>query len=216
MQWRTVLLIRSLQIGWADIRNVVQRLEGVRVVGEVTTANDAIGLATEVQPDFIICGAELNGHSVQPLLVDIHHRASPATRIIVMSPRLEPALFSAVNDLAIVGYLLWSDLTPDWLRHCLLALITADTVVASRSVARAFVETRCRPSHPRPDAPHLTERERIILRHLAEELSREEIAAIEGVSLRTVERIISNLESKLNVSTQFALALRATEFGLIR
>lgn len=46
MQRRTVLLISSQDVGWADLRVALQTLEDVDVLGEAETAHLTIHLAT--------------------------------------------------------------------------------------------------------------------------------------------------------------------------
>lgn len=63
--------------------------------------------------------------------------------------------------------------------------------------------------------PRLTARERAALRRLAEGLTRQEIAAAEGMSERTVQRIGADLREKLEAPTAFALGVKACQLGLI-
>jgi DNA-binding CsgD family transcriptional regulator len=50
---------------------------------------------------------------------------------------------------------------------------------------------------------------------MVEGLSRHEIAAAEGISPRTAERIIAGLEAKLGASTPFVLGVKAERLGLV-
>ena len=63
------------------------------------------------------------------------------------------------------------------------------------------------------DAP--TSREHEVLRLLAQGLTREQIARETALSLRTVMRIITRLEEKLDAPCPFLLGMNATRLGLI-
>ena len=59
------------------------------------------------------------------------------------------------------------------------------------------------------------ERERRVLTHLASGRTREQIASDEGMSARTVNRIVLDLEQKLDAHTPFVLGAKAVRAGLI-
>lgn len=63
--------------------------------------------------------------------------------------------------------------------------------------------------------PRLTERERAVLQRLAEGLTREQVQAVESMSLRTVNRVVAALERKLDAPNVFALGARAAQLGLV-
>lgn len=93
--------------------------------------------------------------------------------------------------------------------------------MASKAAAAAFIEGQRPLRQPATlgEQPklmtRLTSRERIVLQRLAEGLTHKEIAQVEQVSLRTIERTIASLESKLGASNQFLLGKKAEHFGLL-
>lgn len=54
-----------------------------------------------------------------------------------------------------------------------------------------------------------------MLCRLADGLTREQIAAGEGLSLRTVKRIVARLEEKLDAANPFVLGMKAAQLGMI-
>jgi len=64
-------------------------------------------------------------------------------------------------------------------------------------------------------ARRLTERERAVLQRLTEGLTREQVRAIEAISLRTVNRTVADLERKLGAHNPFVLGARAALLGLV-
>jgi DNA-binding NarL/FixJ family response regulator len=209
MQRRTVLLIPSDDCGWAEVRLALAAVAGIKVIGE---APHGIELAMLLQPDIIIAAAELEGTALLPRLQALHRAACARSTIILLASRLRPDAFAGVDGVEIAGYLLWSDLSPDTLRCCLEAVMRGEVVVVSQAVARAFVQMRQRGAQACPAPVHLTEREQAVLRHLALGRSYKEIAA-EGLSQRTVERIVGKLEAKLDAPTPFVLGVQAAHLG---
>ena len=134
----------------------------------------------------------------------------------MFASRLNPAELSALNELGVVGYLLWGDLAPETLPHCLATMLIGKAVLRTRSVAAAFAGAWSCSPRPCGDRVRLTEREQAVLRRLAEGLTHEEIAQLEPLSLRTVDRIVATLEAKLDAPSQFVLGLKAAQFGLLR
>jgi DNA-binding NarL/FixJ family response regulator len=153
--------------------------------------------------------------SAWPLLRDLQRRVSPASTIVVVAARLDPDAFVGLDDLRLAGYLLWGEVSAEAVRHCLAAVIDGNVVIGSRQVARAFVETQCHLTRPRPEAPPLTEREQETLRCLAGGLAHREIAEAEGISPRTVDRIVAILHEKLDAPTEFMLGVKAAQLRLI-
>jgi len=215
MQRRTVLLISSDDCGWAGLRLALDAMAGVRVIGAATTVAHGVELAMLLQPEIIIAAAELEGTALLPLLSELHRTACARSKIIVLASQLRPDDLAAIERVDITAYLLWRDLSSEALCHCLAAVITGDVVVASQPVATAFLAAQRRTALALPALVRLTERERVVLRRLAEGLTYKEIAVAEGLSLRTVERTVARLERKLDAPTQFVLGMKVAQLGLL-
>jgi len=216
MPQHMLLLIRSRELGWGDLRLTLRSVDDVRVVGEATSADQATELATTHQPDVIITAATVEGASVLPVLSRILHDCCPTSKVIVVAARFDPAEVVALVDIGITGYLLWSGLCRDVLRHCLAAVIAGDIMLGNRVVARAFIDALRGGARPRETAVRVTERERAVLQGLADGRTREEIGREEELSVRTVKRIIGELEVKLAAPNQFVLGVKAARLGLVR
>jgi LuxR family maltose regulon positive regulatory protein len=103
-----------------------------------------------------------------------------------------------------------------------VALADARTAVAACPEPGILTEMidragRARGRTPRgvPRSPHLTDRERALLRLLPGPLRREEMAAVLHVSVNTVKTHISGLYTKLGVSTRADAVARARQLGLL-
>jgi DNA-binding NarL/FixJ family response regulator len=61
----------------------------------------------------------------------------------------------------------------------------------------------------------LTPCEHAVLKRLVEGLKRPQIAEAQGISLRSVNRIVPRLQTKLEAPNSYALVMKATQLGLI-
>ncbi len=212
----TVLLLSSDAIGWGELRQILAELPDMRVIGDTADPAEARRLAAAHTPAAIIAAATLGGRPVLPLLADLRRTSCPATKAILVAADYAPGRLRSPEDTGVVGYLLWSDLSPAVLRHCLAAAIAGDVILGSGAVVRRFVSGLRGEGPARLATIGITARERAVLGRLADGQTREVIAAAEGVSAATVKRIIAELEAKLDVPNQFVLAIRATQLGLVR
>lgn len=203
-------------VGWDELRRILAAMPEVRVVGDTADPATARHLAATHTPDVIIAAAASTGPPVATLLVELHRAHCPASKIVIVAHRYTPGQVRAPLESGIVGYLLWADLSGAVLRHALALLIVGDVVVGSRGMVTAFVAGLRGEGAARLAAAGITARERAILGHLAAGRSYAAIAAAEATSARTVERIVAELERKLDAPNHFVLALRAAQLGLIR
>lgn len=210
MRQRTILLISSGDCGWTDLRLALGTMAEVRVVGDVRGARQAIQLATTLRPDVVIAAARVEEASALPLLRELYQDL-PTSKIIVLATSFDPADLMALDEISITGHLLWSDLSSETLRHCLAAMIASDIIVASPALA-----AQRGPAPSRTASVPLSKRQRAILGRLAEGLTHHQIAQVEPLSLRTVERVVADLQQKFDAPNQFVLAKKATQLGLIR
>jgi two-component system nitrate/nitrite response regulator NarL len=215
MQQRTVLLIRSDDLGWTDLRTSLQAMRNAHLVGEVTDAREALQLAAAYQPDIILAGGTIAGESAVPLLVNLRRNVTPISTIVVFAAHLNPAELVTLVDANITNYLLWSDLSATTLHHYLTIVLAGNFVVSSQAMVEAMLMAQRQRLRPKEELVPLTIREQAVLKHLAQGLTREKIAEVEHISLRTVKRTISTLEEKLEAPCQFVLGLKTAQIGLI-
>ncbi len=196
----TVLLLGSDAIGWGELRQVLADLPDVRVVGDTADPAAARRLAAAHIPDAIIAAATLDGHPILPLLAELRRTCCPATKAILVAADYAPGRLRS----------------PAVLRHCLAAAIAGDVILGSGAVVRRFVAGLRGEGPDRLAASGVTTRERAILGGLAAGRSYDAIAQAEGIGARTVERVVADLERRLDAPNLFALGLRAAQLGLVR
>jgi DNA-binding NarL/FixJ family response regulator len=216
MPQRTILLVLVgvEHLGWAGLRATLHGMGGVRVLREAIGEQQALSSAAELHADVIVVGTGLE--SASPLLlVGELRRCSPTSRIVVLGD--DPAGDELLQYLTLnaSAYLLWDGLSPAHLHRAIELVIDADVVMANRTAVESIATAWRLRSQTAADSLGLSVRERSVLCYLAAGLTRQQIAAAEAISLRSVERIVADLGDRLNAPSSFVMGVRAASLGLL-
>lgn len=217
MEFRTVLLVKSRDVGWAAVDVALGAMPGVRVIGEATSAGRGVDLATTLRPDAILSATIVDGIEMRPLLADLRRGPCPSPIVVLFGQRLEAAGVREDDDMVVAAHLLWGEISADTLGNVLSAVLSGEVIVASRPVYEAFVRGRpyLRTAPDEASTPTLTPREQAVLRGLVDGGTREQIAATAGVSRRTVARTIGKLQADLAATSTYALMAKAGALDLV-
>jgi DNA-binding NarL/FixJ family response regulator len=187
----------------------------VAVVGEASTAEEALSAAVELRPDVLLLDVDLPGMSGLRLLQDLIPRL-PDTRVVMLS--VSSDLGDAVSALRMgaAGYLT-KDIDADALLRAVRGLREGELAMPRRlalRAIRALVESGARlpDETARRHLDTLSAREAEILRLLADGLTDRQISDILTISVRTVESHVSNILRKLDARNR-AEAARIYEQG---
>lgn len=216
MAQRSVLLVLvgTEHLGWAGLRATIQALRTAALVTEATDEQEALRLAADLRPDAIVLGTGLDSGS--PLLLATELRRCCATaRLIVLGEPPAPDAVERFLALGVSAFLLWGSLGPSRLHDLLGLLFEADIALLSGSIMRLIADRERSRGRQVDETIHVGVRERAVLQFLATGYTRRQIAAAEGISLRSVERIVSDLEAALQAPSTFVLGMKAAQFGLV-
>ena len=185
----------------------------VEVVAEVATAEDALALAPALAPDVMLVDISLPGMSGVQLVRELAPRL-PNTKIVMLTVSAADRDLVDAMRYGAIGYLT-KDVTPEALARSVRAALNGELVM-SRQMAARLVDRLSRRSLPAgpgeaPAFEQLSQRERDVLRLLAEDLSDREIAAALTISVRTVETHVSNIIHKLGARNRTEAARRYRE-----
>lgn len=195
------------------LTNVVNGVEGLRVVGWARDENEAITLCWRERPDIVVLDLVLpESHGLEAL--GRISSVSPDARILVFSGNLTPVLIRqvlAAGPYSLVG----KGATLDDFRRALLAVAAGRTYFSPEIAAgiRSLVVTRA--STGTAGTPRLTAREEAVLGCLARGMSTREIADTLGLSRHTVANHRSRLARKLGLHRVAQLSLYAARQGLL-
>lgn len=180
----------------------------LEVVGEAGNGAEALQLARELKPDVVLMDL------LMPVMDGITataaiHQALPDTEVIALTSVLEDASVTGAVRAGAIGYLL-KDTQADELVRAIRAAAAGQVQLSPQALARLMREVRA------PESPEkLTGRETDVLRLLAQGLSNKEIARDLSIGEKTVKTHVSNILSKLGVSSRTQAALYAVQIGLV-
>ena len=195
------------------LRALLQAEPVTEVVGEAMTGNEAIALATSLQPDVILMDLNMpgiNGIEATRRILATH----PHINILVLTlSDDDDSVFAAMRSGA-RGYLLKGAEGDETVRA--IHAVSSGEAIFSPSIARRLMQYF---GAPRPTAapqtfPDLTEREREILTLIAQGYTNTAIAGQLVLSPKTVRNYVSNIFSKLQVADRAGAIIRARDAGL--
>ena len=191
-----VLLADDHTLVRAGVRKILEAQPGVTVVGEVADGTAALDALAQIAVDVLVLDLTMPGLDGFAVLRRARTLA-PALKVLVLSMHADPEFVErAVRDGA-DGYLLKDSAVSD-----LVAAIQAvreGRAYHSPQIQRQLTDL-LRGGAPTTSAlDPLTERERDVLKRIAEGQSTKEIAAQLDISARTVETHRANLLRKLEV-----------------
>jgi len=179
------------------------------VVGESGDGKEACALCLELKPDVIVLDARLPGLSG----VEILHRIArklPRTRVLVFSAYENPALVREMLEAGAHGFVEKTAGLSEFKKG--LETVAQGGTYFGPGVA-ALLRHVLAPA-PTPGEP-LSEREREILRLVAESHSTREIAQRLDLSLKTVDNHRTTLMRKLKLHSIASLTRYAVDIGLV-
>jgi DNA-binding NarL/FixJ family response regulator len=181
-------------------RGLLQARRGWRVVGEAANGREAVEKAIELKPDVAVVDIgmpELDGVEVARQI----REAVPHTKVLVLTMHESDHMVRRALDAGARGYLLKSDLT-DCLAKAVKAISEGKrflTPKVSEIVLEGFLKTRSRHQQGERSGARTTPREIEIIHLLAEGKTNKEIAALLGITVRTVETHRAKIMLKLGL-----------------
>ena len=179
--------------------------DDLQLAGEAESGEVAIRLCAEVLPDVILMDMVMPDMDGAAATRAIRQRF-PQVQVIALTSFKEGDLVKNALEAGAIGYLL-KDVSADELVRAIRAA-HAGRATLSPEAAQALVETANQPPAPGLD---LTERELEVLALMVEGLNNTQIAGRLTVSSSTIKSHVSNILSKLGVTSRteaVTLALR--------
>ena len=216
----------AIRVGIADdqaiirdgFRLQVQYAEDLELVGEAANGEQAVSLARAHQPDVLLMDVRmpvLNGiEATRQITAD---PALSRVRVVVLTTfDLDEYVYDALRAGA-SGFLL-KDTSPEDLHRAVQLVADGGALIAPGVTRRLIAEFAARPTALRPpDSPaqHLTDREKEVLRLVAQGLSNAELAGELVLSPLTAKTHVSRILTKLGLRDRAQLVVAAYESGLV-
>ncbi len=197
-------------------RGLLQNRHGWRVVGEAADGREAVEKVMKLKPDVAIVDISmpvLDGLQVTRQI----RKAAPNTQVLILTMHESDQMVRRVLEAGARGYVLKSDLA-----ECLVKAVK--DVSAGKSflapkvseiVLKGFLQTGKQPEQAERSQGQPTPREMEILRLLAEGKTNKEIAALLGITVRTVETHRAKIMLKLGLHSLAELIHYAVRHGIV-
>jgi two-component system response regulator NreC len=210
-----VLLADDHPIMRAGIRLMLENESDIEIVGEADNGLKAVDMAKALRPDVIIMDIsmpDLDGFEATRRIT----QSCPECRILVLTMYDSEEHFFEILKAGAVGYVPKKAAPTDLIAA--LRSVHAGGVFIYPTVARSLVNDFLRRGETGGEAESmggLTDRERQVLRMIAEGLANREIAEALVLSVKTVERHRANIMEKLGLHNRTALVKYAIRKGLV-
>jgi two-component system, NarL family, nitrate/nitrite response regulator NarL len=203
-----ILLVDDHAILLDGVKNLLEKEEGLTVVGTVASAEQALTFLNDHEVDLMISDFHMPGMDGLSLIHTVQ-RIKPNTKTIVLSMHDETHLVKEILRSGVNGYVLKKDTHKELLNA--IQDVKNGRVYLSNDINKILISHLQNPDEGRL----LTDREREILKLIAREYSNKQIAEELFISERTVETHRKNIFKKTATSSLVGLIKFAYANNLI-
>jgi DNA-binding NarL/FixJ family response regulator len=197
----------------AGIREMLQTVPGITIVGEAADGREALRMIAARHPDVIILDVmmpNLNGLDAAARIA----RAFPSTRVVLLSMRPDENSVLRALRAGALGYVVKTD-NPAELELAIRAAARGERFLSSAVAGQVAVDCLKRIDRQRSSLERLTPRQREVLQLVAEGHTTKEIAKQLGISAKTAEAYRGELMSALDIHDIASLTRYAIREGLV-
>ena len=219
-----VLIVDDESLARIRLQRLLEKIEGVEIVGQAANGADAVTLAGECLPDIVLMDMQMpvmDGAAATRRL----KAQQPDIKVIILTTfDLDEYAFEGLR-VGASGFLL-KDAPPAELVRAIRTVASGDAVVSPRITRRMLdlFADRMPESNATPElrpavdprVESLTPREKEVLQAVAEGLSNLEIAERFVLSETTVKTHVGRVLAKLGVRDRVQAVVFAYETGLVR
>lgn len=208
-----ILLVDDHDIVRLGLMTLLNDQPDMEVVGEASTAGEAVRAAEDLQPDVVLMDIRLPGEGGIEAAGQVTRRV-PNSRVVMLTSFADDELVVRAIRAGAVGYVL-KQVGNEELLRAIRAAARGEALLDPSSTARLL--TRVREAERKADEDAfriLSDREMDVLIHLAKGKTNAEIGALLNLSEKTVGNYVGNMFEKLHLNNRIELAAYAYEHHL--
>jgi two-component system response regulator NreC len=210
----TVLIVDDHTIFRSGLQLLLSAESDIEVVGEAQDGASAVEMATSLRPDVVLMDIGMPGMNGFEATRTIKEEISDVN-ILVLTMHRSDEYFFQMLEAGASGYVLKGAQT-DELINAVRAVARGDVFLYPSMAGRLVQQYLKQIGHDSSPASKLTNREREILKLIADGYANNAIAERLVVSPSTIHSHRTNIMSKLNLTTRHELVQYARRLGLIR
>lgn len=206
-----ILIVDDHPVTREGLHSALDLEEGVEVVGESASGEEAVEASTTLKPDIVFMDVRMPGMGGIEATKAIR-QASPDSRVILFTVDETRASISEAIQAGVSGYLLKDASAEELVKAARLAM--EGKAVIHPQLTRAFIE-EVQLAEKRPDVPALSAREKEILQKVAYGATTKEVAHDLGISPHTVKTHLERIFEKLGANDRAQAVAIAIRSGLV-
>ena len=205
-----ILLVDDHAIVREGLRALLDDVPGMKIVGEASNGDEAVELAARLEPNLVLMDLKMPGLPAPDAIRTIRAR-NPAVQILMLTSYAEDQQVQRVISAGALGYVL-KDVAKAELLKAMNTVLRGEPWLHAEA-QRLLVNRMRKPSEVNP-LQLLTDRERSVLKLLAQGQSNRTIGKSLQLTEGTVKGYVSNILAKLKLEDRTQAALLAVKLGL--
>ena len=205
-----ILLVDDHAIVREGLRALLDDVQGMRIVGEATNGDEAVEMAARLEPNLVLMDLKMPGLPAPDAIRAIRAR-NPAVHVLMLTSYAEDQQVQKVISAGALGYVL-KDVAKAELLKAMATVVRGEPWLHAEA-QRLLVNRMRKPSELNP-LELLTDRERSVLKLLAQGQSNRNIGKTLQLTEGTVKGYVSNILAKLKLEDRTQAALLAVKLGL--
>jgi len=210
-----IVLVEDHTILREGLRSLLHEHDNLEVIGEAADGRTGLRLALSKKPDLVLMDLSMPKMNGFEAIREIK-KTEPAIKIIALTVHNTEEYILMTLQAGADGYVL-KDTTHDELIMAVRQVLSGKRFLSpsvSGKIIEGYLEGKKNiPSMSQIDG--LTQREREVLKLIAEGYKNKDVANFLCISLKTVEKHRANLMRKLDLHNTSALTLYAVERGIV-
>ncbi len=211
-----ILIVDDHEVVRAGLRMLIENQTGMKVVAMARNRKEALEAAKQESPDLILLDLDLGGENALTFLAELKKTAKNS-RVLVLTGLNDPSAHRRSIKLGAMGVVLKDQAAEVLIKA--IRKVHAGEVWIDRAMVGDVLSEMTRGDKQNSAATHidsLTDRERQVIKLVAEGLRNKQIGERLYISETTVTHHLSSIFSKLGVSDRLELVIYAFGHNLAR